>query len=405
MTSRHDVAVVGAGPGGSSAASWLAQAGLDVILVDKAEFPRDKTCGDAISARAVHVLDKLGVLEAVQRAGYLVEGITVTSPAGVRMWTGFPDEPPFRHTAYVIRRYELDHLIQQRAIERGARFRGGFHVTGVAATADGVRIRGNDPTGESSLLARMAIVAVGANIPLLRRLDLLPQPVGFSFAARAYYRGLSAVDHNIQLRFDGVPLPGYGWIFPLSDDSANVGAGYYRRTADTPSTPVAALRDFLAHPSIKPQFERAERLGPIKGFPLRTDFHRSPTYGPRTLLVGEAAGLVNPFTGEGIDYALESGEMAAKTILRAFADGQFGVDRLRGYDRALRHRFQHTFLFTHLLRRVFMNDGLLDPLIRAADRWPAVATRLIRILSSYESPLTAFSPVMLARVLASARGA
>ncbi|MGA9533090.1 MAG: NAD(P)/FAD-dependent oxidoreductase [Anaerolineales bacterium] len=403
MSVRHDVAVIGAGPGGSSAASWLAQAGLDVILLDKAEFPRDKTCGDAISPRAVHVLDKLGLTDAVQQAGHPAKGVTVISPAGVRMQTDFPDEPPFGRLAYVITRYQLDHLIQQHAVECGARFRSGFHAANIESNAKGVRVQGKVLHGESSILARVAIVAVGASTPLLHRIGLLPEPVGFSFAARAYFRGLSALDQNIQLRFDGVPLPGYGWIFPLSDDSANVGAGYYRPTPDTPSTPVAALREFLVHPAVQPQFRRAKQIGPVKGFPLRTDFHRSPTFGPRTLLVGEAAGLVNPFTGEGIDYALESGELAAQSILRAFGDGTFGAGRLRAYDRALRRRFQHTFVYTHLLRRVYMNEGLLNPLIRAADRWPTVADRLIRILSSYESPLTAFSPVMIARVLASMR--
>jgi len=401
MSAVHDVAVVGAGPGGSSTASWLAEAGLDVILLDKAEFPRDKTCGDAISPRAVHVLDRLGLMKEVQGSGYRVSGITAISPRGDRARMAFPGQPPFGSCAYVIRRYDLDRLIQRKAVQSGAHFRGGFRAGDITTTPQGVVVHGNDQRDDDSIRARLVVVAVGANLPLLRRAGLLPESVEFSFAARVYYRGLTELDDTIHLRFDGVPLPGYGWIFPLSEDSANVGAGYYRRTADTPSTASAALRDFLAHPAIQPQFQRAEQLGPVKGFPLRTDFHRSPTFGPRTLLVGEAAGLVNPFTGEGIDYALESGELAARAILGAFAEGRFGPHQLQSYDQALRRRFQHTFVYTHLLRRAYMNERLLTPLIRAADRWPNVAKRLIRILSAYDSPLTAFSPVMLARVLAS----
>lgn len=399
MSQTYDVAVVGAGPGGSSAASWLAEAGLDVILIDKGDFPRDKTCGDAISPRAVHVLERLGLMEEVKQTGYCVSGVTAISPQGERARMSFPSEPPFGTRAYVIRRFELDELIQRKAVQSGARFRGGFRAANLTTTSEVVAIEGADRDGEDSIQARLAVLAVGANQPLLRRTGLLPSDVEFSFAARAYYRGLAGLDDSIHLRFDGVPLPGYGWIFPLSEHSANVGAGYYRRTADTPTTASATLRDFLAHPAVQPLFRQAEQLGPVKGFPLRTDFHRSPTFGPRTLLVGEAAGLVNPFTGEGIDYALESGELAARAIKRAFAEGRFGRDQLRSYDRALRRRFQHTFVYTHLLRRAYMNEWLLNPLIRAADRWPAVADRLIRILSSYESPLTAFSPVMLARVL------
>jgi geranylgeranyl reductase family protein len=398
----HDVAVIGAGPGGASTAAWIAQAGLDVVLLDKSDFPRDKTCGDAISPRAVHVLGQLGLMRAVRAAGFRVEGVTVISPAGGRVRVPFAAEGPFGKHAYVIPRYDLDNLILEGAVRAGARFVPRFHVSALAPDEDGLTIHGARVQEPASVQARLAIVAAGANISLLRRSRLLPSDLRFSFAARAYFAGLTGLDRSIHLRFDGVPLPGYGWIFPLSNGTANVGAGFYRRTANTPSTAAAALEAFLAHPTVRPQFVNAERTGPVKGFPLRTDFNRSPTIGPRTMLVGESAGLVNPFTGEGIDYALESGQLAAETAIQCFQSGAFGRQQLHHYDRSLRRRFQHTFVFTQLLRRAYMNAWLLNPLVRAAGRWPAVGDRLLRILSSYQSPLMAFSPVVLARVCAAA---
>src|SRR5436305_4217050 len=140
--------------------------------------------------------------------------------------------------------------------------------------------------------------------------------------ARAYFEGMAEVLDAAQCRFDGVPLPGYGWVFPLSNSSANIGVGFFRAGLTArwmPKTARTVFDSFIETPALQSILAGAQRVGPIKGYPLRIDFARSPTYAERILLVGEAAGLVNPVTGEGIDYALESGKMAAEHLMRMFA--------------------------------------------------------------------------------------
>lgn len=399
----RDVIVVGAGPAGSATAAYLARGGLDVLFVDKHAFPRDKTCGDAISPRAVHVLEDLNMMDRVRTVARRIEAMGATGPKGATLLTAIPPEPPFPKTAYVIRRYDLDDIIRRGAVDAGAEFAGEMHVRGLEEKKGHYLLGAESRAEEIELKARVVVLAVGASVPLLRSAGLLPHQLDIALAARAYYRGLPPLDRAIQVRFDGVPLPGYGWLFPLAESVANIGAGFYRRTSKTPRTAAATLHRFLEHPPMQRLLADAEQISPVKGYPLRTDFHRSPTFGPRLLLTGEACGLVNPFTGEGIDYALESGQLAAQTILHCFKEGEFGRSALARYDHALRARFQQVFVLTHLLRRIYMNQLILEPLLRAARSWPDLAVRLVRIFLAYDSPRTALSPTVALRVLRSFR--
>ncbi|MBI4771971.1 MAG: FAD-dependent monooxygenase [Chloroflexi bacterium] len=396
----HDVIVVGAGPGGSAAAHYLARAGLDVLLLDKSDFPRDKTCGDALSPAAVHILDDMGALPGVLAGGaYRVNGMEFYAPDGGRLVEMLPPHPPFPQHALV--------AVRVTGVEGDP---GALTVTGARA-GQALRFRG-----------RLVVLAVGAGAGLLQAVGLLKGQPAYARAARVYFQGVKGLRDLIQIRFDGLPLPGYGWVFPLSESSANVGAGFYRRTRAMPATAGQMLEGFLQHPPLREMLREADVEGPVKGFPLRTDFNRSPVIGEGLLAVGESAGLVNPFTGEGIDYALESGQMAARAVQRCFTGqrspthlsrcppeghrdrcsgggGDFSKRALRPYERAMRRRFQRTFVLTHLLREVYMNRWLLNPLVRAGNRWPGVGRVLVEVLLSYKDAGQALSPGVVARVL------
>jgi flavin-dependent dehydrogenase len=234
---------------------------------------------------------------------------------------------------------------------------------------------------------------------LLRKLDLLPDKPDLSVAARRYYKDLPSLDRNLHIRFDGIPLPGYGWIFPLSEHEANIGAGFMLGTRSKPASAPAALDAFLSHPPVKNQVASGHPISTTSGFPLRTDFHHAPTHRGRLLLVGEAAGLVNPFTGEGIDYALESGELAAAALVEGLNTNGPLQTYLKAYDQGLRQRFQETFVLTHLLRRIYMRPFLLDPLIRACRHWPQLGHQLVRVLLAYESPRSALGASTFLKIL------
>jgi geranylgeranyl reductase family protein len=400
--SQHDVIVVGAGPGGSACAAFLARAGLDVLLVDKASFPRDKTCGDAVSAQGVEILDELGLGGRLRRTGFKVPALTIVSPSGHELRASIPAADGLPRYGIVVKRLELDEMVLEAAEAAGSAFADGVHVRGMERIAGGGWTIHGDRAGTSfSASGRIVVMAVGASLPLMRHLHLVTNKPEYAFAARAYYEDVAGLDDALHIHFDGVPLPGYGWIFPVSESAANVGAGYFRQGPSAPPTAAVVLDAFLDHPPLAEQFRNARRLTPVKGFPIRTDFHRSECLADRLLVVGEAAGLVNPFTGEGIDYALESARIAAHTLIEAFEEGDLSSTSLGRYERTLRRRFQTLFRLTHLMRRMYMTPTLLDPLVLACATWPDMTRLLISVLLSYESPIKAFAPTVLWRILLS----
>ncbi len=400
MVQIYDVAVIGAGPAGAATAAFLAHRGIQVLLLDKARFPRDKTCGDAISPRAIHFLRLLGMEHRLQDAAFRIQSVAVTSPRGHQVTIPISHHPDYPSYAYVLPRLNLDQLILDRAISAGAEFKPGMHVRDIDSNEDGrLSLSCEGRGGIDRPHARLAVVATGAHIPLLRQLGLLPRRMQFSYAARAYFTGVQDLGDAIHIHFDGMPLPGYGWLFPLAGGGANIGAGFYRRSRRTPSTAREATERFLNHDSIRRHLRSAQQTGPIKGFPIRMDFHRTPIAGRRILLVGESAGLVNPFTGEGIDYALETAHIAAQQIYVTFQKGGDPGTAVPGFERAMRARFQHNFRATHLLRAIYLNPMLLDPLVRACRRWPEVGKMLVDIMMEYRDPFEALRPGIALRVL------
>jgi len=314
MKSTYDVAIVGAGPGGAAAASYLAKSGARVLLVDKADFPRHKTCGDALSPNALKILEDLGLLDEVKNIGYRLNGIRLVAPDGSHLEAPVPSKPGLADYLYIAPRYQLDNLLLRHAIAMGAEFEPNIRITGLQAEPDRAAIIAANDHSIHRFSARVAIIAVGANISLLQSVGLMSTPPAFALAARAYFDDLTDLDDIMEIRFDGAPLPGYGWIFPTSPTSANVGAGYMKKSPNLPATAQGVLEKFLSHDPVREKLADGRRLGPVKSYPLRMDFATARTFGDRMIVVGEAAGLVNPFTGEGIDYAMESGQIAAQVL-------------------------------------------------------------------------------------------
>jgi menaquinone-9 beta-reductase len=366
----HDVAVIGAGPGGSATAHFLAQRGLDVLLLDRSQFPRDKTCGDGLTPRALRVLDTMGILREVASKGRPIDTYEVVAPNGKRTTS--------RTDALVVPRLTLDQIILERAVASGAQFRAGVTVDAIEPMAHGVNVK----TRGESVTARLAVLATGAATGVLTRSGILRRPPRAMLAARAYFEGVSA-RKSFQLRFGGVPQPGYGWVFPVSSNAANIGVGFWPKRKQ--QTARAAFQRFVAD---LPYRQTSE----MRGYPIRVDFLRARTFAPRTLLVGEAAGLVNPLTGEGIDYALESGQIAAELL------PQEPFDPLR-YHAVLHERFGKVFRFSEYVRDWYCKPVLLDRLVPLANRRPELRQLLTSIVLGEREP-AGFGPLsMLARLL------
>lgn len=377
----RDVLVIGAGPGGAAAAHALAGAGLDVLLLDRSEFPRDKTCGDGLTHRAVAVAREMGALPEVAAAGYRIDEFEVVSPRGRAAVAPLAERDGV--TALVVPRLRLDDILRRRAVAAGAEFRGRARVRGLRLSGRAVEAEIETPAGARRERAHAAVVATGAATPLLRSAGLLRHQPAFMIAAREYVRGLPPPGHRLRMGYAGTATLGYGWIFPIADDAVNLGAGIFQ------GQPGLSARGVLETFRDRSSLGRLVAGGISSGrtsYPLRTDFTRSQAVGPRTLLVGEAAGLVNPLSGEGIDAALESGRMAGRHLLDAFAAGDFSPRRLAAYDAALRERYQDVFETCLRLRAVFVRRSgplqrfAVEAAIAMARTNPRLAPRLVELV-------------------------
>jgi menaquinone-9 beta-reductase len=387
----HDAVIVGAGPGGSATAHFLSRRGLDVLLLDRADFPRDKTCGDGLTPRALRVLDQMGILAEVTAQGCPVDAYEVVAPNGRK--TSAPITA--QHGALVVKRRLLDDMIQRRALSSGAHFQSGVTASRVEPTATGARVHTADGR---TFDGRVAVIATGAAFGLLQRSGVLNRPPKAMLAARAYFEDLQTeVTRSFQLRFDAVPMPGYGWVFPVHKTAANIGVGFLpRRKSGTASQ---AFARFIQGDALRPLLDGARQAGPLKGYPIRVDFLQAPTFAEHTLLVGEAAGLVNPLTGEGIDYALESGLIAAEHLARVFETGDFSRTQFARYHAQLHQRFDKIFRFSEWIRDWYCKPPLLNVLVPLANRRPELRQLLANIVLGEREPRGYGPATMLARLL------
>ncbi len=374
----HDVAVVGAGPGGSATAHYLAQRGLKVLLLDKANFPRDKTCGDGLTPRAVGVLQDMGLTDELRRIGHVIKRFEVFAPNRqstrdvITVHDGLPDY------SLVVPRLLLDDRVRQRAVKSGAEFVADAQVIHVQHSNGHVELTIDRNGKRQTEYARIAVIATGANTRLLLSLGILTQQPNVMVASRAYFEGVQGLSDIWTLRFDDVPMPGYGWIFPTGVETANIGVGYFKEGRN--ASAAQPFAQFLKSSPMRDMLVRARQVGPVKGYPLRDDFLMSPTFAERILVVGEAAGLVNPLTGEGIDYALESGRIAAHHIGQMFEHGDFSPPRHRAYDSALHDHFQALFEFCIKVRALCLRPFVLNALVRVANQRADLRARLVSVV-------------------------
>jgi len=324
---RYDVLVVGAGPCGAAAAYWLAERGRRVLVVEKKRFPREKTCGDGLTPRAVRQLHDIGLagpLSEFQR----FDGLRSIAH-GVTLELKWPDHPEFPPYGYVVRRRELDQMVAEAAVKAGATLWPAAEATApvlVDGVLDGAVVKRAE-TGTSEVArARYVVVADGANSRFGRALGTARDrsyPLGM--AIRGYftspYHDDPWIESHLDIRDrDGNHLPGYGWIFPVGDGTVNVGVGLLSTFKGWKDVNTSRLMEAFcdtapARWGIGPD----TATGPPTGGKLPTGTSVHPSVGPNFVVAGDAAGSVNPFNGEGISIAYETGRLAADAVDLALA--------------------------------------------------------------------------------------
>ena len=321
--------VVGAGPAGSSAAITLAKAGLDVVVIDKATFPRDKICGDGLTTGALRRLEFLGLDIAAIPSWCDVDRCRIRSPKGREVVLPLPDGQG--RFAAVAPRRELDSALVELARSAGAEVIEGHGVIDAEEAPDSVVVTAHELGG---IRARWAIGADGMWSPLRKLLGVsTPGYLGEWHAFRQYVSGVSTEASNeLFVSFEDDLLPGYFWSFPLPDGRANIGFGIQRGTR--PTRDMKSLwPDLLARPRIA-EFLGPDFVGdePHRAWPIPAAVDRPEPITRRTMFVGDAVAACDTLTGEGIGQALQTGALAAEAIVAA---GPHGGDATNDYARRL----------------------------------------------------------------------
>jgi geranylgeranyl reductase family protein len=327
MTLTTDTLVVGAGPAGTAAAAILARSGHDVLVVDKATFPRDKCCGDGLTALALRELEELGLDPRAVESWRVVDEVIIRSPAGKERRYSLPTGAGYH--AAVARRLDLDAALVELAAGAGARVEQGVAFRGASPSESGVTA---ELDGIGTVHARHLIAADGMWSPVRKSLGLAIDGYrGEWHAFRQYFENVSPrAGNELIVWFEKDLLPGYAWSFPLADGRANIGFGIQRGGNHQIGDMKRLWPDLLSRPHIREVLgPDARPEDPHKAWPIPARVGRVPLSGPHTMFVGDAAAVTDPMTGEGIGQALLTGRLAAQAILA-------GGDAPAAYERETR---------------------------------------------------------------------
>lgn len=383
---EYDVVVVGGGPAGSSTAFHLAKRDIRVLLLDKAGFPRNKVCGDGIAPRAVRNLYKMGLRERLDGRFNKFHGFRFAGAGKAVVENPIPLTPRFPDHGYIIKRIDLDSILVDYARENGAEVWENCavkaplveagRVFGVRAVRDGKDIE---------ISARVVVGADGAHSTVGRAMGLLVNdPLYLGVSVRQYFEGVEGIGDYLEVYPEKEISPGSGWVFPVSETVANVGVGAMLYHIQRDRISIHRFFETLINDTshVAPKLRNARPVSPLRGALLRVGLGGSKVECPGMILVGDAASMTNPVSGEGITYALETGEMAADHILSSRMDGR-GLHHDPDYDsfrRKLVERYQHYFNIGIRSIKWGNRTSFMRPMLAVVSRHKKGRENLIRAL-------------------------
>jgi len=340
MNNLYDIIIIGAGPAGSTAALYANKLGLKTILLDKTSFPRDKICGDALSGKSVRYMRDLNILDEVPRLnGSRINRITFGSPAHKQFDINLAQskDPEKIKSGFVIPRETFDDFLFKNA-KNITETKEDFNVTDlIFNNKQIVGVEGKINKQKEKLYAPIILGCDGAKSIVTRKLGFHSEDgENTAIAIRCYYEGVEGLTDQIELHFVDEVLPGYFWLFPAGDNVANIGIGLSKKDAKKDERKLTEILDEVTQSDyFKNRFKNAKKLEKPKGWSLPLGRIKRPNHGDGFMLLGDAAGLVDPFTGEGIGNAMASAKFAIDVSNKALKSNDFSKQMFSEYNRML----------------------------------------------------------------------
>ncbi|HHH27935.1 MAG TPA: NAD(P)/FAD-dependent oxidoreductase [Polyangiaceae bacterium] len=360
-----EVAIIGAGPAGTAAAAHLGQLGVkDVVLVDRHDFPRDKTCGSGISPKGIQTLRELGVWDAVEPHSYRIGGIRIVTPSGHESWQSAGD----RAEAVVCHRRVLDNILLERAKSFGVEFVPYFTATNMLK--DGERVVGFSDRKGRTVRARHVIVAGGSHCRI--GVDTT-RPRRIIQAIMGWWDDVPFRPHHVEMIFDKMVAPYYGWLFPEGNNRVNIGITYEDpvdagagRDPKNKKNARQLFQQFLDKHYAQ-RLKHGKQVGAWKGHPVVYSYSIDRLTGPGRVVIGEAGLMTHPATAEGIYQGMRSGMLGAEAVADVLAGRQAEADALAEYEARCRRAFHLSFLGGALFRAA-LKTPVIDWLVKAGEQ-------------------------------------
>jgi len=371
------VCIIGAGPGGTATALFLAKKGIPCVLVDKAKFPRDKICGDALSGKVVEVLKKLDAslvdqlsLSPIQIGSW---GVVFVAPNGKPLHVPFKKEfsKTQRAPGYISKRIDFDNFLIEQVKKKSS-------ITLIencelnSFKKENGKFILESKNGETNITADLVIACDGAHSSFAKEIgNIKVEPKHYCAGIRAYFKNVSGIDKDnfIELHFLKEFLPGYFWIFPLPNGEANVGIGMRsdvvsKRKINLKTKLIELIKE---NPVLKNRFANAEMIDGIKGFGLPLGSKKRKISGDNFMLTGDAASLIDPFTGEGIGNAMMSGMYAAEQATQCISANNFSAEYMKNYDTTVYKRLWKELQLSHRMQKLVEYPWLFNLVVNKAN--------------------------------------
>lgn len=389
---RTEVLVVGGGPAGAAAGFWLAQLGHDVIVIERKKFPREKTCGDGLTPRAVKELGDMGLGDQLSQF-HRYEGLRATAH-GKALELKWPTHPIYPQHGYVVRRRELDMMVARNAQNAGAKLLEEHEA--IAPIIENDCVRGamvtNKVDGSTiAIHAQYVIIADGANSRFGRAIGTSREKSWpYGTAIRTYWKSPRHEEPWIESALDvkdrnGKSMPGYGWIFPVGDGTINIGVGLLSTFKNFKDVNTSHLLDSYAY-MVADRWEIDPTQPECKATSGKIPMGGSvgPKVGNTHIVIGDAAGSVNPFNGEGIDYAYETAHIAADVLHDALLSKDSEI--LKRYDQIIEDEYGQYFKVARLFARIIGRPVLMRELSRVGINSRTLMEWVLRIMANLLRP-------------------